>query len=102
MEKTIERYFVSLCKKHGWQAVKLVSNNFNGLPDRLVLKDDGTVFFAELKNKDEKPRKLQSVIHKRLCQNGFRVYVIDGNGMADYVIREEVRLCSTAHMNTKK
>lgn len=78
-ESTIESNFVKQVKAMGGMAIKLISPNFAGLPDRLVLLPHGRMFFVELKATGQKPRPLQIVVHRKLRELGFTVYVIDSN-----------------------
>ena len=76
-EKQIEKKLAEEAKKHGGIALKFVSPNFDGVPDRLVLIPDGHIAFVELKAPGKKPRPLQLARHRLLRSMGFRVYVID-------------------------
>ena len=78
-ESTIESNFVKQVKAMGGMAIKLISPNFAGLPDRLVLLPHGRMFFVELKATGQKPRPLQIAVHRKLRKLGFTVYVIDSN-----------------------
>ena len=77
LEKTIEHKLAATVKKHGGIAVKFVSPNYDGMPDRLVLLPDGVFAFVELKAPGEIPRPLQRARHRKLRSLGFKVYVID-------------------------
>ena len=77
LEKTIEHKLAVTVKKHGGIAVKFVSPNYDGMPDRLVLLPDGVFAFVELKAPGEIPRPLQRARHRKLRSLGFKVYVID-------------------------
>lgn len=92
LEKTIERKLSMTVKKAGGIAVKFVSPNFDGMPDRIILLPDGRVAFAELKAPGKQPRPLQEARHRMLRTLGFKVYVIDSpekiGGMLD-------ELCTT-------
>lgn len=76
-EKVLERKLCTEVKKLGGLAIKLLSSQMTGLPDRLCLLPGGRVYFVELKSTGEKPTKIQEVIHKRLESLGFEVFVID-------------------------
>lgn len=76
-EKVVEKLLVTEVKKHGGLCVKLVTTFFSGLPDRLVLLPDKTVYFVELKTTGLKARKLQVNVHKMIKNLGFDVYIID-------------------------
>ncbi len=76
-EKTIERKLVEGCKFIGGLSIKLLSNHFIGLPDRLCLFPGGKLVFVELKTTKKKPRKIQLHVHTLLRNLGFRVETID-------------------------
>ena len=77
LEKTIEHKLAVTVKKHGGIAVKFVSPNYDGMPDRLVLLPDGVCAFVEVKAPNKKTRPLQKARHKMLKRLGFKVYVLD-------------------------
>ena len=76
-EKAVEKLLVTEVKKRGGLCIKLVTTFFSGLPDRLVLLPDKTVYFVELKTTGLKARKLQVNVHKMIKNLGFDVYIID-------------------------
>lgn len=92
LEKDIEKKLVSEAKKRGCIPVKLLSANYNGLPDRLILSPGGKCGFVELKAPGKKPRALQLKRHKELRSLGFKVYVVDGLEQIGGVLDE---ICGT-------
>ncbi|MBQ9402141.1 MAG: VRR-NUC domain-containing protein [Clostridia bacterium] len=88
-EKKIELKFVRTMEKAGWIAPKLSCPGFDGMPDRMILKDNGQIFFAEIKAPGEEPRPLQRIRHKTLRNRGFRVYVVDSEKAIYDVWRKE-------------
>ena len=76
-EREIERHFAAEVKKHGGIAVKFVSPEFDGMPDRLALFPDGKCGFVEVKAPGHRPRPLQEARHRLLRSLGFQVYVLD-------------------------
>lgn len=76
-EKAIERLLYTTVKAKGGMAIKLLTSQMLGLPDRLCLFPTGKVVFVELKTTGQKPRKIQLYIHEQLRKLGFRVEVID-------------------------
>lgn len=77
-EKYLERKLKEIVeKKCQGLCLKLSSQDFTGLPDRLCLLLPGVAFFVEVKSKGKKPRKIQEHVHKRLRDLGFQVYVVD-------------------------
>lgn len=76
-EKLIERKLVELCKINNGLCIKLLSNFFIGLPDRMCLFPGGKIIFVELKTTGQKPRKSQILVHSQLQKLGFNVFVVD-------------------------
>lgn len=76
-EKEIEKKLSLEAKKRGGIAVKFVSPNFDGMPDRILLMPDGKVAFVEVKASGKTPRPLQIARHKLLRKLGFIVIVLD-------------------------
>lgn len=76
-EKKIERALVNAVKEYGGMCIKLLCNNLSGLPDRLVLMPHHKIVFVELKTTGQKPRRIQTYIHNKLKNLGFRVEIID-------------------------
>ena len=77
-EREIERKLIQAVRRSGGLALKFVSPNVNGVPDRLLLFNGGKLAFAEVKAPGQKPRPLQVHRMEQLRNLGFRVYVIDG------------------------
>lgn len=81
-EKVIERKLNELVKQKGGISIKLLTNQFIGLPDRMCLFPNGRIIFIEVKTTGEKPRKIQEHVHKMISALGFTVVVVDTiNGM---------------------
>ena len=76
-EKIIERKLVEAVKEKNGMCLKLLSDYFTGLPDRLCLFPGQRAIFVELKSTGEKPRKIQVFVHNKLRSLGFRVEIID-------------------------
>lgn len=76
-EKVIEAKLVTEVKKTGGLCIKLLCDQFSGLPDRMCLFPGGKIVFVELKSTGQKPRPLQMAVHNRFRLLGFRVEVID-------------------------
>lgn len=76
-EKKLERTLNQEVKKLGGWSLKLLSTFVRGLPDRLILMPEGRVYFVEVKSEGKKPTTLQVLVHTRLEDLGFKVYVID-------------------------
>ena len=52
-ENEIEKMLVNAVKIHGGLALKFVSPNFNGMPDRLILLPFGKIAFADESTRTE-------------------------------------------------
>ncbi len=76
-EKIIERKLRQEVERRGGLCIKLWSNSFTGLPDRLCLLPGGALLFVEVKSTGEKPRKIQELVHRKLRRLGFMVAVLD-------------------------
>ena len=76
-EKLIEKKLRVQIKKMGGLALKLESQHFTGLPDRMILMPEGKIYFVETKSTGDKPRKRQLLVHEQLRGLGFSVDVID-------------------------
>ena len=79
-EKVIEAKLVTEVKKSGGMCIKLLCDQFSGLPDRMCLFPGGKIVFVELKSTGKKPRPLQIAVHNKFRALGFRVEVIDTIG----------------------
>lgn len=77
LESIIEKYLVSEVKKQGGIAYKFVSPGHAGVPDRICLLPNGTVFFVELKATGKTTRPLQNRQIEKIRAYGQRVYVAD-------------------------
>lgn len=77
-EKTVEAKLTKKVKSMGGIALKIMSANYDGLPDRLVLLSDGKMAFIELKAPGKKLRPLQEKRKRQLEALGFSVFCIDG------------------------
>lgn len=86
LEKEIEKYFKTKIEDNNGECIKLTG--FVGIPDRLILLPRGRMFFVEFKQKGKKPRKVQSFVHRRLNDLGFKVYVIDSKDKIEEVFKE--------------
>ena len=77
LESIIEKHLVSEVKKLEGTAYKFVSPGHAGVPDRLCLLPNGTVFFVELKATGKTTRPLQDRQIEKIRAYGQRVYVAD-------------------------
>ena len=90
LEKEIEKRLVRLLEAKGCLAYKFVSPNCRGVPDRLFITPEGTVFFVELKTKQGMLSKLQ--YHQLIKVDGQHqlVYVLYGLDEVEEFVRELV------------
>lgn len=87
-ESEIEKRLKNAVKMRDGLALKFVSPNFNGVPDRLLLLPEGKAAFAELRATGRKMRSLQIKRKRQLEALGFLVYCIDGIGQIGGVLDE--------------
>lgn len=85
-ESELEKKFKKMAREAGGRAYKFVSPGSDGVPDRLVVFPGGRIGFVELKQKGEKPRKLQQYRIKELESMGCFVAVVDDLESAQEVI----------------
>lgn len=76
-EKLVERKLVELVKINNGMCIKLLCDQLIGLPDRLCLFPNHKIAFVETKTTGQKPRRIQTYMHKKLRALGFRVEVVD-------------------------
>jgi hypothetical protein len=69
-------------------ALKFVSPGMSGVPDRIVLLQNGIIAFVELKAPGKKLRPLQIKRKAQLESLGFKVYCIDSKEQIGGVIDE--------------
>ena len=87
-ETTIEEHLVKAVRLMGGLAPKFVSPGLDGVPDRLLLRPDGRMAFAELKAPGKQLRPLQKRRKRQLETLGFRVFVIDSTDQIGGVLDE--------------
>ena len=87
-EKQIEQKLVRAARNMGGIALKLVCPGFDGMPDRIVLLQNGHIGFVEVKAPGEKPRPLQLARHGLLQRLGFKVYVLDDERQIERIVME--------------
>ena len=90
-EKLLERKLKEAIKAKDGLCIKLLSNHFTGLPDRLCLLPGGVIFFAEIKTTKEEPSKIQKFVHSKLSKLGFNVYTIDNSLLIKKLTGDDVR-----------
>lgn len=85
-EKRIESALVKAVKEKHGLALKLVSPGFDGVPDRLILLQNGRIGFVELKAPGQKMRPLQEKRKRQLEALGFLVFCVDGIDQIEEVL----------------
>ena len=77
LEKQIESHLRRGIIKMGGLALKFISPNYSGMPDRIVLLPNCRIYFVELKSKGKKATPKQMKVHGMLKKLGFEVFVLD-------------------------
>lgn len=90
-EKSLDKKLREEVRKAGGWSIKLHTTFIKGMPDRLLLFKGGRVAFAEIKTKGQKPKPIQTAVHRRLKKLGFDVYVVDDNSVINRIIKEYER-----------
>jgi hypothetical protein len=85
-EREIEAYLVERVKQMGGIAYKFTSPQRRGVPDRLVMLPERTIFFVELKAPGARPTRQQHREHDRIRALGHRVEVADSIARVDEVL----------------
>ena len=85
-EKIIESALVTAVKQKHGLALKLSSPGLDGVPDRLVLLQNGRIGFVELKAPGQKMRPLQEKRKRQLEALGFLVFCVDGVDQIEEVL----------------
>lgn len=90
-EKALEAKLRDRVKAAGGLALKVSSQHYTGMPDRMVLMPGGRITFAEMKTTGQKPTKVQQARHEELRKLGFEVFVLDTtekiNEFMDHIIQ---------------
>ena len=98
LEKDLEQRLGDRLKRTGCLYFKFTSPQNRGVPDRIVICPDGTVWFVELKKPGGKLAALQSVQLTRLARYGQRTARVwnaaDCDAFADMVRREHAKPCA--------
>ena len=76
-EAQIERGITIYARSQGCIAYKFTSPGRAGVPDRLLIAPDGTVFMIEFKTPTGRLSALQINEHRRLSEHNITVYVVD-------------------------
>ena len=76
-ESRIESTVCKHAQKLGLLQYKFTSPGRAGVPDRLLIAQDGTVFMIEFKTPTGRLSPLQINEHRRLSEHNITVYVVD-------------------------
>jgi hypothetical protein len=86
LERHLEQYFATRCKKLNLLTLKLNVRYSRGWPDRIVALPNGKTLWVELKRPGGKTTPLQDRLHKELCMRGHLVHIIDSKKGIDDVL----------------
>lgn len=86
-EEEIENYLGKLCKQNDFLYYKFVSPQHLGVPDRILIGHNQTVF-VELKRPHAKPRLSQVVRFNEMRRHGGKVYVVSTKNEAEQLIKK--------------
>lgn len=87
-ESEIEARLRKSIQSIGGLCLKLVTPNFTGIPDRLILLPGGIILFAETKRPGEKERARQKYVQGQLRDLGFTVFsTVDSYDTVDEITR---------------
>lgn len=75
-ERAVERACKRLAEDRGCLFLKFVSPGFAGVPDRILIRGDGSLAFVELKSPTGRLSRLQEFVHDMLRRWRQEVHVI--------------------------
>jgi hypothetical protein len=91
LEKDIESKVCEYAKQQNVLVYKFTSPNRMAVPDRMLIRPDGHIWFVEFKREGAKPTPAQEREHHRLRQHKVSVFVIDnveeGRLMIDLMVK---------------
>lgn len=76
-ERTIGAWLRTWCANRGYNCIKLNPSTHIGMPDRLILLNNGVCVFVELKTNGSRLRPMQEVWRDTLIARGFNYLLID-------------------------
>lgn len=89
-ESAIEDYLKQQSKKYDFLTFKFAPSGINGVPDRLIIGNNQTIFI-ELKAPKKEPRPLQKQIITEMRDHGAIVYVIDNKADIDEMFKHHTK-----------
>ena len=91
LEKDIESKVCEYAKQQNVLVYKFTSPNRMAVPDRMLIRPDGHIWFVEFNREGAKPTPAQEREHHRLRQHKVSVFVIDnveeGRLMIDLMVK---------------
>jgi len=87
-ERQVEQHLVAGVKKNGGMCIKFTSPGLPGVPDRIVLTNDGRVYFVELKTEIGRLAKIQRWVIEEMRSRGHDVRVLKGKAAVQEFLKE--------------
>lgn len=84
-EDKVEHHLVKESKRLGYLCYKFTSPGNSGVPDRVIIGHNQTIFI-ETKAPGKKPRVLQDRVIGRMKEHGANVYVVDSVEAVDELL----------------
>lgn len=91
VEKAIEAYGAKVAKAHGGWPIKLAMLGGRGWPDHTVIMHGGRIIFIEYKRPGGAFQPLQKLMHRKLGEFGFEVYVVDSKAQVDRIFNGKAK-----------
>lgn len=88
-EKYLEKKLKEGIKKKGGLALKFSSEEYTGMPDRLILMPNGKTYWVEVKSSNKDLRKEQKVRCEMLRKMGYKVFVVKSMETLDLAINAD-------------
>lgn len=88
LEREVESYLVKTVKNLGGKAYKFVSPGNAGVPDRLVVLQNGQVAFVELKSNKGQTTALQEMRLRELKELGCKTAVVHSKEEVDQFLKD--------------
>lgn len=90
-EREVEKYLCKEMNNIGYECIKFVPEQCSGMPDRMVLLDDGRVLWVELKTDGGRLSAIQKYRHAQLAKLGHAVIVVWNKEQVDDLVKEMQR-----------
>lgn len=76
LERDVEAHLLARCRQMGFMCLKFTSPGRAGVPDRVIITPQATVF-VEVKRPGTKLRRLQQEVTEKMRRAGAEVHVVD-------------------------